>query len=320
MWFFRKKSDPEAAQSAPKGQRRKAASPNKLFSWRKFLKFVLLIAVFGGLIYASFAGFSLLREKIKIEGKSIFAQPVRRIEFHSDGTLNGEWARPYLIFPKRTDIMEVDIFAIKRKIETCSQVKSVRVERHFPDTVRIDVSERIPLLRVRVSDGKIYREMFIDEEGEVFLCEKVAEIERKMMPFLAGTTLKKKADGHYEKIESLGKVCEFLKLAKAKYWPIYAQMEVISIEKLRKKNVPWSKINVRCHQIFSVIFKDSDFDEQLKRLNFILSTPQVKNKLPIERIDLSFGKDALINFGKYIEYFRETIYIGFYFEFSNCYP
>jgi hypothetical protein len=138
--------------------------------------------------------------------------------------------------------------------------------------------------------------MFVDKEGVVFFCEKISELERKMMPFLSGTTLKRTADGQYENVEDLEKVCKLLTLAKTKYWPIYVQMEVISIEKLRKKNVPWSKINVRCHCASVVVFKDNDFDEQLKRLSFILSTQKVRNNLPVERIDLSFGKDAIINF------------------------
>jgi hypothetical protein len=194
--------------------------------------------------------------------------------------------------------MEIDIFTIKRNIEQCSQIKEAHIERQFPDTIKVTLKERIPILRILVRDGQSHREMFVDGEGVIFSCESIAEIERKMMPFLSGMTLKRMGDGGYEKVETLEKVCELLTLAKTKYWPIYAQMEVISIEKLRKKNVPWSKINVRCHCASTVIFKDSDFDEQLKRLSFILSTQKVRNSLPVERIDLSFGKDAVINFRK----------------------
>jgi hypothetical protein len=88
----------------------------------------------------------------------------------------------------------------------------------------------------------------------------------------------------------LEKVCELLTLAKTKYWRIYALFAIFQSKNCEKKSVPWSKINVRCHCASTIIFKDSDLDEQLKRLSFILSTQKVKNNLPVERIDLSFGK------------------------------
>ncbi|MDR1907090.1 MAG: FtsQ-type POTRA domain-containing protein [Puniceicoccales bacterium] len=244
------------------------------------------------MIYGSIVSCSWIRENTK----SIFTQPVCQIKFQTDGALNEAWVRSFLTFPRGMDIMDVDIFAMKRKMEQCLQVKEAHIERHFPDTIKVTLRERVPLLRILVCEGQVRREMFVDGEGVVFPCERIAEIDRKMMPFLSGTTLKRIGNDQYEKVEALEKVCELLTLAKTKYWPIYAQMEVISIERLRKKNVPWSRINVRCHCASAVIFKDSDFDEQLKRLSFILSTQKVRNNLPVERIDLSFGKDAVINF------------------------
>jgi cell division septal protein FtsQ len=296
MWIFCKKSDPRVKQIAPKGQRKREVSGRRIFSLWGFLKFFSLLLALSGLVYGGVVSFYWIEKNANIE--SIFAQPVNQIKFQTNGVLNEQWLRSFFSFPRGIDIMAVDIFAIKQKIERCSQVKEAHIERQFPDTIKVTLVERIPILRVLVCEGQLHREMFVDGEGVIFSCEKIAEIEQKMMPFLSGTTLKRTGNDQYEKVEALEKVCELLTLAKMRYWPIYAQMEVVSIEKLRKKNVPWSRINVRCHCASSVIFKDSDFDEQLKRLSFILSTQKVRNNLPVERIDLSFGKDAVINFRK----------------------
>ncbi|MDR0418140.1 MAG: FtsQ-type POTRA domain-containing protein [Puniceicoccales bacterium] len=294
MWIFCKKSNPGVKQIAPKGQCKKEILSGRIFSLGGFLKFFLSIILLSGLLYAGFEGFYWITRNIKL----IFAQPVCQIKFQTNGTLDEPWLRSFLAFPRGIDIMSVDIFAMKRKMEQCSQVKEAHIERQFPDTIKVTLTEYIPVLRILVRDGQLHREMFVDGKGVIFACEKIAEIDRKMMPFLSGTTLKRTGDGQYENVGDLEKVCELLTLAKTKYWPIYAQMEVISIEKLRKKNVPWSKINIRCHCAAAVIFKDSDFDEQLKRLSFILSTQKIKSNLPVERIDLSFGKDAVINFNR----------------------
>jgi hypothetical protein len=131
--------------------------------------------------------------------------------------------------------MDVDIFATKRKMEQCSKVKEAHIERQFPDTIKVTLLERIPVLRILVHEGQLHREIFIDGRGVLFSCERNAKIERKMMPFLSGMTLRRTGNGRSERPEALEKVCELLTLAKTRYWPIYAQMEVVSIEKLRKK-------------------------------------------------------------------------------------
>ncbi|MDR2200723.1 MAG: FtsQ-type POTRA domain-containing protein [Puniceicoccales bacterium] len=238
------------------------------------------------------------KDRLRTWWKTIYRQPLDHVAFQSDGVLTAQWAKPFLHdLPRNVDIMDIDIFAIRRRIESCPQVRSVVVERQYPDVVKITVQERVPILRLLINDGQSPREMLIDKEGVIFHGEMISEAERRALPFLGGVILKRTKDGSYEKIPALDKVYRLLHIARTKYWPIYAQMEVISIEKLKKKTVPWSKISVRCQCASAIIFGDNDFDEQLKRLDFILNTPKIRNRLPVERIDLSLGGDAVVKFG-----------------------
>jgi hypothetical protein len=231
--------------------------------------------------------------------KSIYKQPLERIVFQSDGVLTSRWVKPFLAdIRKGVDLMDVDIFAVKKKLETCFQVKKVVVQRQFPGTLKIALEERVPVLRLLVRDGESTCEMLIDMDGVVFFGEGIPELERRTMPFLSGIVLKKISAGRYENIPTLDKVYQLLHVAKTKYWPIYAQMEVVSIEHLKKKSVPWSRIHVRCQCASSVVFRDCDFDEQLKRLDFVLNTPKIRDSLPVERIDLSLENDAVVKFQK----------------------
>lgn len=227
--------------------------------------------------------------------REIFHQPLKKILFQTDGTLTLQWAGSQLHLPKDIDIMAVDIGELKGRLEETSQVKSAFIERRFPDTLFVKIAERKPLLRVLVQEKRKKKELLVDEEGIVFSGEHVPVIDRQQLPFLDGTALKKKGN-HYQRIEGIYRVCSLLTLAKTKYRQLYAQMEVVSIEHSCKKAYPWSRIKVRCQFASQVVFKDGDFDEQLKRLDFILSTPRVKQRLPVAKIDLSYTKDGVVQF------------------------
>jgi cell division septal protein FtsQ len=297
MWFFRKKSDHSVKQITPKGQKKYPSKFKEFSFWKFFFKITTYCLLLWGLFY----GGNLLWPKIKVTlsalRKSIYKQPLNCVKFKSNGVLTPQWVKPFLSdLCMGIDMMAIDIFAIKRNIETCSQIKTTVVERQFPGTLKITVEERLPLLRLLVRDGKLTNEMLIDGEGVVFHGEEISEFDRRALPFLSGIVLKKTRDGYYEKVPMLDKVYQLLHIAKTKYWPIYAQMEVVSIEKLKKKSVPWSRIDVRCQCASLVIFKDGDFEEQLKRLDLLLNTPKIREHLPVKRIDLSLGKDTAIKF------------------------
>ncbi|MDR2807010.1 MAG: FtsQ-type POTRA domain-containing protein [Puniceicoccales bacterium] len=299
MLFFRKKLSASVKQIALRGQKKRMRKSPK-FLWGKFLLKITVYALLSlGLLYGMASLWSYLEEPLKAWGKSIYKQPLKRVEFKSDGVLTAQWVKPFLANLKPgIDLMAIDIFEIKQKLETCAQVKNAIVERQFPKTLKITVEERIPLLRLRLHDGKSTHEMFIDAEGVVFRGETTGDPKHYTIPFLSGITLKKTKGGYYEKVPNLDKVYQLLHIARTKYWPIYTQIEVVSIENLRQRSAPWSKITMRCQCATSIIFKDNDFDEQLKRLDFILNTPRVHDNLPVERIDLTLGGDAAVRFRK----------------------
>ncbi|MDR1434861.1 MAG: FtsQ-type POTRA domain-containing protein [Puniceicoccales bacterium] len=297
MWFFRKKSDPSVKQITAKGQKKCPSKFEKFSLGKFFFKITAYCLFLWGLFYGGNLLWSEIGAPLRAWSKSIYKQPLNCVKFKSNGVLTPQWVKPFLPDLRiGVDMMDIDIFAIKQKIETCSQIKTAVVERQFPGTLKITVEERIPLLRLLVRDGKLTNEMLIDGEGVVFHGEEISEFDRRSMPFLSGIVLKKTRDGYYEQVPMLDKVYRLIHIAKTKYWSIYAQMEVISIEKLKKKSVPWSRIDVRCQCASLVIFEDGDFDEQLKRLDLLLNTPKIRERLPVERIDLSLGKNAAIKF------------------------
>lgn len=267
-----------------KPYRRNFCSLKRFFSWVIFFMFLGVIGV----------GYCF-RSQIKARLDELCDQRVHRIEFESDGVLDAKWIKQKVSIRKDANIMSVDIHQIGHELAGHSQVKSVAVSRKFPNVIKISIKEHIPIMRIKVLDGVIRKEMLIDEEGIVFHGENFTPFELKSIPFLSGVVLKRDQTKRYSPIENMEKVCRLLSLAKQKYWPIYTQMEVISMEKLSAKDHrPWSKIIIKSRFAQEVVFKDENFEEQLKRLDFIVNTPFVREKLPVKRIDLTLKDDAVL--------------------------
>lgn len=138
------------------------ASSNKLKSGRFFsrLVFYFLILLFlgtsGYLLF--FSGF-LNVSKIEIQGNEIVKSA--EVERIIDSKLEGK----YLKFLEKNNLLLLSSGGIKNEILSKFRiVKQVIVKKHFPNDIKISISERTPQLILN-SAGK---DWMIDEDGKIF--------------------------------------------------------------------------------------------------------------------------------------------------------
>jgi hypothetical protein len=244
----------------------------------------------------------LLAERYPNIRKAIFSQPVKKIDFLSDGVLSAHWASAVVSVKKDVDIMDVNILEIRDKLKLFRQIKYVEVKRAFPDTIRINVKERRPILRVLVQkkdSGKITKDqMFVDSEGVVFHALGYSKEMIARLPYLDCAMIRKaKHSDQYECTNGIDGIATLMSMAEKDYPNIYSQFEVVSCDKIDKKRaVPWQRIKIRCSFANEVIFSDNDLKEQLKKLDFVLSDPKVSNRLPLLKLDFTLGKEVVVKF------------------------
>ncbi|WP_242676721.1 FtsQ-type POTRA domain-containing protein [Rhodococcus sp. ABRD24] len=70
---------------------------------------------------------------------------VRKIEFVGDGVLTEEELLPVLGIAEGTPLLQIDTGAAARRIAGNPRVAEARVQRNYPSTVRLTVTERIPV-------------------------------------------------------------------------------------------------------------------------------------------------------------------------------
>jgi cell division protein FtsQ len=74
---------------------------------------------------------------------------IKHILISSDGRLTGAQLREYAGVEKGTNLFAVDFDALREQLETVPLVESVNIQRRFPSTLVITVTERVAVAQIR---------------------------------------------------------------------------------------------------------------------------------------------------------------------------
>ncbi len=110
-------------------------------------------------------GFLVLRQssRLMLDRNSQFA--IRTLDFSSDGKMTPERIRDYAGVAEGDNLFALDLGRIQRNLQEVPLVRSVRVQRALPGTLRIRVVERVAVARIPLQRGAIYHA--VDSEGFV---------------------------------------------------------------------------------------------------------------------------------------------------------
>ncbi len=133
---------PSVADGRPERRRRRI--------WPVIVVGVLLLALAGGGIYL--VGFS-----------SVLA--TQRVDVHGLRTLSKAEVRDRAAVPLGVPLARQDLAGIAQRVATFPQAENVVVQRSWPDTVRIAVTERTPVFAVRYAN--LY--VLVDKHGIPYL-------------------------------------------------------------------------------------------------------------------------------------------------------
>jgi hypothetical protein len=103
------------------------------------------------------------------------ALSVRRIEVQTDGAIAPEQIRQWAGVAKGDNLAKLDLANIRRNLELAPLIKHASVERVMPDTLRLRVTEREPMVEAHVlvpradDSGYDIAAYYLDDEGYVML-------------------------------------------------------------------------------------------------------------------------------------------------------
>ena len=279
----------------PHGRTRiQSAKSNKrrLYNWSKRLLFVLMgISLTGAIYYLTTRQFS---QPTSLEAQTP-SSPIEEIYYKTNGQLSAQWLQSFLTIAPNTGMMEVDIFALKEKLERHPQIMQAEIERNFPNELRVQLFEHMPVLRLVLMDQKGHQTLkLVSETGSIFTPKGYRSSDLKRFPYVRPY---KSSQGKYFPIRGVARISELLQMFNEKAPSLRAQIKVVSLEHFSGDPlVPGEVIQIQTSFIPAIVLgAHQDFGAQLDRLNFILKHIADRGNPSIARIDLSLRAAAAVS-------------------------
>lgn len=214
---------------------------------------------------------------------------VREFVVRTDGVINPEHLRRWANVTTNDHLFALDLHAMKRELELHGLVRRASFERVLPDTLRLQVTERVPLARVRLRfgtpDGRLQtREFGLDRTGRVMpLDRSVVRPETaaawQALPEITGI--------HPREILPGNDVTNQLARAALSFLGAFGSSDMAGLVKLASVDVSEPEIiQLRTTQQQVVKLLDRGFERQLARWELLHQTCRT-NRVAYEWIDLS---------------------------------
>ncbi len=217
------------------------------------------------------------------------------IDFQTNGSLGKAWAVKTLDIPKETRLMDLNLHALKKRIESEGQVSSVILQRRYPHMLRIKVTEHLPILKIYIADPELGKKcLLVSESGVVF--EGIGQPEQMVggLPILFGGKLLKDSEG-FLPLKVVSKIKPLLDAARKKYPHIFRDWNRIRYESLEGQDALVGLVRINSPLAKEVIFStEMDFMTQLERLDYVLNYSNREGWTPLSLVDLPGRKSATV--------------------------
>ena len=222
-------------------------------------------------------------------------KPLGQVVMHTNGVLDESWLKNYFKPRGSTYLMDIDIRGLKKNLEASGQVRSATLERQFPDTLVVSLSEYQPVAKVAVrGKNKKTHIYLVSKEGVVYEGHNYPRATLEYLPYLDGVQLKQ-VKGGFRPIQGMEVVAELLDLARRSAPELYADWQVISLKNfLPDPHAVGATLTVRTKSTGEIIFSPKNFQEQLDRLEYIVQYIQEEHIRRVKRIDLTLEDQAAV--------------------------
>lgn len=165
--------------------RTKSKASKKIFV-RRGMVVLLLTAVAGGLLFGIFAG-------LTYAGSLFFSRnpkfELRNINVTSDGRLPPDFFCERAGLKTGINLFSIDFDEVRRKLEEVPLVESVTIERKLPDTLNVNITERVAMAQIRWSTRGL--PFLVDRFGVVLPMTRSGQ----SLPLIEGLKLEKLRPG-----------------------------------------------------------------------------------------------------------------------------
>jgi hypothetical protein len=243
----------------------------------------------GGLAWGAWTIFSALQEnprKIPATAKAVPMKPPE-LKTMRDGVLDDAWLARTLELAPGTSLMELDLERLQARVLADQQVLTANLTRIFPDRLIVQITERMPIARIRVDLGEVQRDLLVARDGVLFYGTGFDAGMLKTLPWLDGIVIGR--DGAaFRPIARMEVVAQLLADAQFSAPHLYHYWQTVSLARLESDRELEVTMKNGTKALFtakgSFFVQLANFDEIVERLSRI---PGAR-----ARVDLTLGREV----------------------------
>ncbi|MBO4647849.1 MAG: FtsQ-type POTRA domain-containing protein [Lentisphaeria bacterium] len=181
-----------------------------------------------------------------------------------------------------TNLFSIDLGEMrKRLLERESSIRSVRVRRELPDTLDVDITERIPVAQVKDS------QLVVDEQTILMQRSRCMKFDPKLPIIVGPPEVSTYPSG--SKIPQFKAAVDLIELTKT----TYPDIRIGAVKVTRPKQLVCAVYYKNERDPYPVTMPDSDLSRNLQKLTVALEEIR-HNHSPKSNIDLQFKDQAVI--------------------------
>ena len=261
---------------------------------RFILSIVRSSLVFAVIVGVGVGGWQVFRVTHETFGKPSVsaATPLSSTQLETTGYLGGDatWLARTLALPRNATLMGLDLDGLRARLLAQGQVQSAVLTKVFPSTLRVQLTERTPVVRVMAQlPGAEPRQFLVARDGVVFSGVGFPAEIVESLPWLEPTKLVRDGDG-FVPVAGMVVVADLLGKARIEAEHLYKTWRIVSLAALNTD----AEVEVRTASGASMVFSASaDTLSQIAKLDLILDRLAEQGST-FKRITLGGGRDVIV--------------------------
>ncbi len=219
------------------------------------------------------------------------AWTVGEFEYHTNGGIPARLAASTAGLRPDTNLMDVDMGAVRESLEQMPRVKSVKIERRLPDKLSITLDERIPVAWLTSDRQGLRRSrggLMLDAEGIAFRCDEVLEA-YSLLPSIDEPALPQVRVGQKTDHSPVRTALRLLnEMNNVRKWPVPLRITRVNIRN------QWT-LETESESGASFTFHPDEMNRQLQTLDYILRISMKSGRL-VSWVNLQMNRNIPMRF------------------------